>query len=272
MIKRISVLISIIFLLNACGPSGMSETIASVNEMSQTAQAVATTIDVSGQATASAQATPVAEQSSDDSDRPLMLSELMYQETLFAFLNAQSSYTFSIQSDIDTDGSLTSTTYRETGQKNPEAFHLESISRDAEGNESVVTNTYTDTWYNVSDQGCQINTTGDEAFKMAMEMNRSMTLMPFMLPVSNDMDLLEEGEYNGTPAKHYSQKQRITIDAAAGSYMEYSAEWWVTEDNVVLWGKYINEVQGDTLVLMTHTYTLEQRGEPVTIETPSNCS
>jgi hypothetical protein len=270
MIKRISLVISTLFLLNACGPSGISETISSVNEMSQTAQAVATTIDVSGQATAIAEATPVPEQPANTSNEPAILAELMDPKVFNAFLDAQSTYTFSIKSDMDNGSNVTSSTYRETKQNDPRAAHLESITHQEDGTDSVVTNIYTDTWYNVKEGTCQVNPLGEQPFDTALQMYRGMTMMGFMLQVGQEMELLEDGEFNGIPAKHYTQSETISADTTS---MVYLLEWWVTDDNTVLWAKYVNEINTkDNPMVMSTTYTLEQVNEPVSIETPSGCT
>src|SRR5690606_14236772 len=132
----------------------------------------------------------------------------------------------------------------------------------------------TNRWYEISDNKCLVRGGNDPTYKQEIEVTRFVKLSAFVGVLQGEIKQLEGSEYNGIPAKHYFQSDAELRQKNDGTYPQsFSSEWWLTDDNLVLWAQFTNElvVDGELETTIT-TYTLEQYNQAVNVEIPSICT
>lgn len=274
MVKRCAMLVTIVSLLISCGPSGISESISAAQDLAATAQAVATTVDVAMQETAPAESASGSDDkpsgSAKQTDAIRDVSEYVDPEVFEAMLADFSSYTFSLETKMTTSkGNGLHTHLLESHSDDPEALQLISTTYNDDGSETQVTNTYSDQWYTASADGCNVQPLDLQALEMAMSMNRTMGMMLLIMPIQTDIEELDGTEYNGIPAKHY--RKVGGVDSAVYK-TEESAEWWVSDDGVLLWAHRISRTIAEDVDMTNELiYNLEQTDQQLNITKPDGC-
>lgn len=190
-----------------------------------------------------------------------------------------SSYTFSVRRETHSSDLNHLDVYRETVVQNPNTRQIDTLQDDrTAGIKIEKSRRYINRWYEMRDNKCIVKGGNDFAY------NRNIIHLRETSMYSLDRDMLEEikqlegSEYNGVPAKHYTQTdvlQRGPRHRDDSPYQQIlTTEWWITDDDLVLWVQFTREevIEGQRESISINTYTLEQYNQAVTIEIPDICT